>query len=197
MPRSLVGRLTAILALLLAAALASGFVMFSLFEQSTAARIGQASAVASQSCGSITRSFRFYTVAWRGASPDLGDPGLRRDLGAVIVTALNDKRGVEGGLWQSEAGSLAYAYPTYEGSGPKTDLPQAELPRIKAAAAAALANDRPQIARFDAASETLLIASCPLSGPIPALTAWTMTRVHSFAGSTYVQLMAGLAACRT
>lgn len=193
MPRSLVGRLTAILALLLAAALASGFVMVSLFAQSTAARIGQASAVASQSCGSISRAYRFYTAAWHGAAPDLFDATLRRDLGAVIVMALNDKAGVEGGLWQSDAGSLAYGFPTYEGNGPKTDLPQAELPRIKTAVGVALADDRPQLARFDASSETLLIASCPLSGPIPALSAWTMTRVHSFAGSTYLQLMAGLA----
>ena len=62
MPRSLVGRLIAILALLLAAAVASGFVMFSLFDQSTAARIGQASAVASQSCGALGRAYRFYTA---------------------------------------------------------------------------------------------------------------------------------------
>ena len=193
MPRSLVGRLIAILALLLAAALASGFVMFSLFEQSTAARIGQASAVASQSCGAIARAYRFYTADWRGDAPDLSAPALRRDLAAVVVTALNDKRDVEGGLWQADAGSLAYAFPSYQGSGPKTDVPQAELPRIRAAAAAALTDDRPQLARLDAASQTLLIASCPLSGPIPSLTAWTMTRVHSFAGETYDHLMAGLA----
>ncbi len=193
MPRSLVGRLTGILALLFAAALASGFVMSSLFQQSTAAQIGQASAVASQSCGAITRAYRFYTAAWHGAAPDLADATLRRDLGAVIVTALNDKPGVEGGLWQADAGSLSYGFPTYEGNGPKTDVPQAELPRIKAAAGAALADDRPQLARFDGASQTLLIASCPLSGPIPGLAAWTMTRVHSFAASTYGQLMAGLA----
>jgi hypothetical protein len=185
--------LIAILALLLAAALASGFVMFSLFEQSTAARIGQASAVASQSCGAIARAYRFYTADWRGDAPDLAAAALRRDLAAVVVTALSDKHDIEGGVWQADAGSLAYAFPSYEGSGPKTDLPQAELPRIRAATAAALTDDRPQLARLDAASQTLLIASCPLSGPIPSLTAWTMTRVHSFAGQTYDHLMAGLA----
>ena len=193
MPRSLVGRLIAILALLLAAALASGFVMFSLFEQSTAARIGQASAVAGQSCGAIARAYRFSVADWRAGSADLAAPALRRDLAAVMTTALKDKPEIEGGLWQAEAGSLAYAFPSYEGAGPKTDVPEAELPRIRAAAAAALAGDRPQLARLDAASQTLLIASCPLTGPIPALAAWTMTRVHSFAGQTYGQLIAGLA----
>lgn len=193
MPRSLVGRLIAILALLLAAAVASGFVMFSLFEQSTAARIGQASAVASQSCGAIGRAYRFYTAGWHGDAANLDEPDLRRDLGAVVLTALNDKPGIEGGLWQAEAGSLAYAFPSYEGSGPKTDVPQAELPRIRAATTSALTDDRPRIARFDTGAQTLLIASCPLPGPLPSLAGWTMTRVHSFAGSTYDQLMAGLA----
>ena len=193
MPRSLVGRLIAILALLLAAAVASGFVMFSLFEQSTAARIGQASAVASQSCGALGRAYRFYTAGWHGDAANLDEPGLRRDLGAVVLMALNDKPGIEGGLWQAETGSLAYAFPTYEGSGPKTDVPQAELSRIRAATAAALTDDRPRVARLDMDSQTLLIASCPLPGPIPSLAGWTMTRVHSFAGSTYDQLTAGLA----
>ena len=193
MPRSLVGRLIAILALLLAAALASGFVMFSLFEQSTAARIGQASAVAGQSCGAIARAYRFYVADWHGDAGDLASAALRRDLVGVVATALKDKPEIEGGLWQAEAGSLAYAFPSYEGAGPKTDLPQAELPRIRAATAAALAVDRPQLARLDAASQTLLVASCPMSGPIPNLAAWTMTRVHSFAGRTYDHLIAGLA----
>ena len=109
-----------------------------------------------------------------------------------MVAALSGRSGIEGGIWQDGRGSLAYAYPTYEGGEPKTDVPTAELTRIRSAARAALTEDRPQLARYDAASETLLIASCPLPGPVPALSAWTMTRVHSFAGGAYLQLMAGL-----
>ena len=192
-PQSLVGRLIAILALLLAAALASGVLMVALFEQSTAARIGQSRAVTGQSCGAIARAYRFYTANWHSGAPNLEDASLRRDLTAVVATALGDKPEIEGGLWQTEAGSMAYAFPSYEGSGPKTDLPEAEVPRIRAAAVAAVTDDRPETARFDAPSQTLLIASCPLSGPIPGLSAWAMTRVHSFAGSTTVPLIAGLA----
>ena len=36
----------------------------------------------------------------------------------------------------------------------------------------------------------LLIAACPLSGPISNLTGWTMTRVNAFAGASY-NLLAG------
>lgn len=192
MPRSLLGRLIAVLALLLVAAFTSGFVMLSLFDQSTAARIGQGSALASQSCGAIVRAYRFYAANWDRGTPETGDAGLRRDLGAVVTTALSGRVGIEGGIWQDGAGSLSYAYPTYEGAEQKTDVPAAELARIVAASRAALTEDRPQTARYDAASESLLIASCPLPGPVPALAAWTMTRVHSFTGGAYVQLMAGL-----
>jgi signal transduction histidine kinase len=90
-------------------------------------------------------------------------------------------------------GSLAYSFPTYQGAGPKTDLPQAELPRIQAVNRAALSEDRQASARYDAASQILLLTACPLPGPIPGLTGWTMTRVFTFAGRGYQQLMAGLA----
>ncbi len=132
MPRSLRTRLVLILVLLVAAATASGFVMFALFQQSTTAQIGQAAAVAGRACDSIGRAYRFYTTGWTAGPPDLSDAGLRRDLTAVAFTALRDKPMIEGGLWQSEVGPIAYAFPTYEGSGPKTDVPQAELPRIVA-----------------------------------------------------------------
>ena len=121
-------------------------------------------------------------------------PGLFRDgLTTVVQTALRQRAGVEGGIWQRDVGSLAYGYPTYEGSGPKTDLPQAELPRIRDVNRLALAEEHPTSSRYVAATQTLLISACPLSGPIPELTAWTMTRVVTFAGRAYEQLMAGLA----
>ena len=82
--------------------------------------------------------------------------------------------------------------PTYQGAGPKTDLPQAEASRIKAINAAAQAEDRPASRQYRAATQVLVLAACPLRGPIPQLTAWTMTRVVTFAGRAYQQLMAGL-----
>ena len=93
---------------------------------------------------------------------------MRRGLTTVVQTALRDRPGIEGGIWQGDAGSLAYAFPTYQGSGPKTDVPQAELPRIQAVNRAALAEDRQVSSRYDASSQILLVAACPLPGPIPA-----------------------------
>jgi len=193
MSRSLRGRLVVLLVLLAAAAIAAGTLMVGLFHQSAAAQVGQADAENGRACDAIGAAYRFYSAGWHGPAPALEDATLRRNLTTVVQTALRNRPGVEGGIWQSEAGSLAYAFPTYEGTGPKTDLPQAELLRIRAINAMALADDRPASNRYDARSQTLVVASCPLPGPIPNLTAWTMTRVFTFAGRGYRQLMAGLA----
>jgi signal transduction histidine kinase len=192
MYRSLRGRLIVLLLLLIVAAIASGALMVGLFRQSATAQAGQAEAEIGRACDAIIGAYRFYSAGWQGPAPAPGDEALRRDLTAVVQTALRDRAGIEGGIWQADAGSLAYAFPTYQGSGPKTDLPQAELPRIQAVNRAALAEDRQASSRYDASAQILLMTACPLPGPIPSLTGWTMTRVLAFAGSSYQLLMAGL-----
>lgn len=194
MARSLQARLLVILVLLFCAAVASALVMLALFQQSTAARIGQASALAGRSCGAVAQSYRFYTAGWNGGVRSPGDATFRADLAHVVFTALRDRENIEGGLWQAETGPFAYAFPTYEGSGPKTDVPAAELPRIVAVNRSAQLDDRIEIARIDSRSQTLLIAACPLPGPVIGLTAWTMTRVYSTGSVMYLQLLSGLAA---
>jgi signal transduction histidine kinase len=191
--RSLRGRLMVLLVLLLAAAIAAGILMFDLFRQSTTAQAGQAAAEIGRACDAIAAAYSFYSAGWQGPAAELGDEALSRALIPVVYTALRDRPGVEGGIWQSEAGSLAYAYPTYDGGGPKTDVPQAELPRIRAVNRAAMAEEHQVSSRYDAASQVLLMTACPLPGPIRGVTGWAMSRVYAFAGQSYRQLMAGLA----
>ncbi len=190
--RSLRGRLVVLLLLLIAAAIATGVLMVDLFRQSATAQVGEADAEIGRACEAVAESYRFYGAGWQRLAPAFDDQSFRRGLTTVVQTALHNRQHVEGGIWQSEAGSLAYAFPTYEGAGPKTDVPQAELPRIQAANRAALAEDRLVSSRYDAASQILLVTACPLPGPVPGLTGWTMTRVITFAGRGYQQLMAGL-----
>jgi signal transduction histidine kinase len=116
-----------------------------------------------------------------------------RDLSGLIKIALGDLVGVEGGIWQTDLGSLAYAFPTYEGTGEKTDLPQAEESSIREAAESAARDNTTFERRQDGRSQTLLLRSCPLSGAIPHLSAWTMARVGTVGGRAYIQAMAGLA----
>jgi hypothetical protein len=178
--------------LLCVAASAAGALMVGLFYQSASAQAGEAEARIARACDSIAASYRLYSTPWSGPSHALQDTDLRTSLTTVVRTALRDRPGIEGGLWQSEAGPLAYAYPTYQGASPKTDMPQAEVARIQAINAAAQAGDRQTSRQYRAATQLLLLAACPLRGPTPQLSAWTMTRVVTYAGRAYQQLMAGL-----
>jgi signal transduction histidine kinase len=190
--QSLRSRLMVLIVLLGVAGLATGALMIGLFYQSASAQAGEAEARSARACDSIAATYRFYSTQWQGPSTSLQDPGLRAGLTTVVQTALRDRFGIEGGLWQSEVGPVAYAYPTYQGAGPKTDMPQAELSRIQSINASAQTEDRQTSRRYRAPTQVLLLTSCPLQGPIPHLTAWTMTRVVTFAGRAYQQLMAGL-----
>jgi signal transduction histidine kinase len=190
--QSLRSRLIALIALLGIAAIATGGLMVGLFYQSASAQAGQAEAQIARACDSIAAAYRFYSAQWVGPATSVEDPDLRASLTTVVQTALRDRPGIEGGLWQADAGAVAYAYPSYPGAGPKTDMPQAEASRIRAINAAAQAADRQASRQYRAATQVLVLAACPLRGPIPQLTAWTMTRVVTFAGRAYQQLMAGL-----
>lgn len=103
----------------------------------------------------------------------------------MVLSAPRNRPGIEGGIWQAKVGSLAYAFPTYEGARPKTDLPQAEIPRIRAVNATALKEQRQASSHYAGSSQTVLFTACPLPGLVPDLTAWTMTRVFTFGGRAY------------
>ena len=190
--RSLRARLILLWIVVLAASMTAGLLMIGLFHQTTAAQIGRAEAVIGRSCDAIGRDYRFYMTKWSGPVPRLDDVALRQSLTNVVQLALRDQPGVEGGIWQADAGAMAYAYPTYEGSGPKTDLPQAELPRIREVNARAVGEEYGRGLRIDGRTQTLLLHACPLAGVIPGATAWTMTRVLMTTGRGFEQLRLGL-----
>lgn len=161
----------------LAACVAAGALLVQITGQSTAAQVQRGEAVVARACDLIRERYAFYATDWRGPVPSLDDAGLRADLQAAVSLALSRQDGVEGGIWQAEAGPLVYAFPTYAGTGPKTDLPAAETANIRAANDQA-ARDEAAIARTSGGiTQTLLLHACPLPGPVEGLTAWTMTRV--------------------
>jgi signal transduction histidine kinase len=152
--------------------------------------VQRAQAVVSRDCDLIRDRYAFYVAGWSGPPP-IDDPRLRADLTAAVTIALAHEDGIEGGIWQSGTGSLAYAYPTYAGTGPKTDLPLAERDRIETANQQAARDDQSNDMRAKSRGETLLLHACALPGPIAHLTAWTMTRVRSAAGTWPLQLGLG------
>jgi len=177
--------------LTLAASLAVGLLLFQLYHASTVAQLGQAAAVAQRACDLIRGQYAFYVTGWNGADSAQTDARFQRALIPVIEAALAHQPGVEGGIWSGTAGSMAYAYPTYPGTRPKTDLPAAESSGIEAVNEDAANAEQPVLRRSDSGSQTLLLAACPLPGPYTGMTAWTMTRVQAAPG--YDRLSVGLA----
>jgi hypothetical protein len=189
---SLRSRLILLWVLSLAACIAVGVLLVQLYQQSTAAQVGRAQAVAARACDLIRGRYAFYAAGWHGPAPALSDEGLRRDLTTAVTLALARHDGVEGGLWQIETGPLAYAFPTYEGSGPKTDLPEAERDRIRAVNQRTAREEQSVDDEATSRSQTLLLHGCPLTGPIPGLTAWTIMRVQAAPGYDRLRLGLGL-----
>jgi len=162
----------------LAACVAAGALLVQISSASTAAQVQRGEAVVARACDLIRERYAFYVTGWSGPVPPLDDAALRADLGAAVSLALARQAGVEGGIWQSDAGSLAYAYPTNPGAA-APGLPAAESDGVQAANEQA-ARDEAAIARVSGSNgQTLLLHACPLPGPIEGLTAWAMTRVQA------------------
>ncbi|WP_216850987.1 ATP-binding protein [Acidisphaera sp. L21] len=187
------GRLVVLWVISLISAVAVGAVLVALFQQSSSDRVGRADALASRACDAIVDNYQFYTAGETEAPADLHDPAVQRALQAVVVMALARRTGIEGGIWQQNEGSLAYAFPTYEGTGPKTDLPVAEQGAIRTINTEAWSEERAVAARQTGRQQTMLLHACPLPGPIEGVTAWTMTREYTDRGAGYSQLLGGLA----
>ena len=189
---SLGARLFGLWGLSLAACVAVGLLFLQLYEQSTEAQTGRAEAIIAHACDLIRDRYGFYAAGWSGPPPGRFDDTLRSDLATAVGVALAHQDGVEGGIWQAEAGPLAYAFPTYQGTGPKTDLPIAERGQIQAINQQAARDEQSVGRRASLGSETLLLHACVLNGPINGLTAWTMTRVRAVKGFWPLQLGLGV-----
>ena len=188
--RSLKARLVGLWCLSLLSGLVLAVLLVGLYRQSSEAQVGRSQAVLARACDLIRDRYGFYVAGWGGPDDAAADPALRRDLVAAVSLALLRQDGVEGGIWVPGTGSLAYAYPTYEGSGAKTDLPAAEAEQIAAVNTAASRTERTVGRTVAARTQTLLLAACPLDGPIPGATAWVMTRVQN--GGVLRSMQAGL-----
>jgi signal transduction histidine kinase len=188
--RSLRSRLLALWIMLVVSGATTAYLLFESFRQTSNARVARSEELVARACRDIADRYQFYVSGWGGAPVDVR---LKQELVTVVQTALSNAVGVEGGIWQADVGSLAYAFPSYEGTGPKTDLPAAESNTIRQVNAEALQSGRPAVIRQTGRSQVLLVQACPLRGPLQGTTAWTMTRTFTAEGPAYNQLLTGLA----
>lgn len=185
MPRSIIAWFAVCWSLFLVAALVVGTLLIALYKETTNQRTDRAAAGIAAACEAIARESR---------SPDRTN-GTRSnaDYLAAVNRALEQSLGVEGGVWKIGMGSVAYAFPTYEGTGQKTDLPQAEEPTIQQVVETAATAHRPFEWKRDTRSQVLLISACPISDAAEGVAAWTMTRVVTVGGRPFLLATTGLA----
>jgi signal transduction histidine kinase len=154
--------------------------LVALYKETSSQRTERAASTLARACDSILRE-----AAVLPASAAAGNTA------GAVSRALEGFHGVEGGIWQVNAGSLAYAFPSYEGSGRKTDLPQAEEPTIREVAENAATAARPVAWKRDAPSQVLLLQGCPFADK-SGRAAWTMTRVVTVGGRPFLLATTGL-----
>jgi signal transduction histidine kinase len=191
-PRSIVGWFAVCWAAFLLASILVGGLLLSLYRQSTTEKVRHASAAIAHGCGAIAARYQTFAPEIGRGQLDLRSPSIKERLKAAMQAALRDLDGVEGGIWLTGGGSLAYAFPTYEGTGEKTDVPPAEEASIREAAESASRDNATFDRRQDGRTQTLLLHACPLAGAVPQLSAWTMTRIATVGGQAYAEAMAGL-----
>ena len=182
-------RLLALWIMLAVSGATTAYLLFASFRETSNARLARSEDLASRACRDIADRYQFLVTGWSGAPID---EKLRQELTIAVQAALANAIGVEGGVWQTDMGSLAYAFPSYEGTGPKTDLPAAELNTIRQVNAEALRSGRPALVRQSGRSQVLLVHACPLAGPLQGVTGWTMTRTFVTEGPAFNQLLIGL-----
>ena len=188
--RSLRFRLIALWLMLAVSGVVTGLLLVEFYRQSTNAQVGRAEEAVVRTCRELADRYQFFVTGWQGGNID---DALKRELVTVVQAALRQSPGVEGGVWQADVGSLAYAFPTYEGTGPKTDLPVAELSTIRRVNMDALRERRPVTMHLVGRSQVLVVHACPLRGQLADATGWTMMRAFTAEGRAYNQLLAGLA----
>ncbi|ALV08022.1 sensor histidine kinase [Roseateles depolymerans] len=185
---SLRTQLTLFWILLLAACGALAVTMTVLYRSSVGAQVAASQQATEGAC---------RTLAARQARSVQSDPSAagRIDLMQVLLhLVLVETPQVEGGVWRVGDGNLAYAYPTYEGSGEKRDLPAAEQPLIAELATQAAHDQALRTDVVRGSREAVVITACPLMGAGHELAAWTMTRASGNALAAQGTLRAGLGA---
>ena len=181
--RSLRHQLLGIWLLMALACAGLAILLYGLSRQAESIQIARATQRVHQACQLIGKRYAGTSAAAR-ATPVSG--GLED---VVLQLVLEDFDGIEGGVWHRQQGITAYAYPTYQGSSIKTDVPAAERPTIDTVAQRAA--DTHALADYSRTSdrEVLLLAACPFDGDASA---WTMTRVPTAGAAFYRRLLLGL-----
>ncbi|XQA64468.1 sensor histidine kinase [Xanthomonas sacchari] len=183
MPRSLLRQLLLIWIVIVAACVGMAVVLVGLYRHSEGVRSERAQAGLREVCTRMVQRYNGASAAAHGSD----GTGLAAVVSQLVLA---DAAGVEGGFWDRQRGFVAYAYPTYDGTEHKTDVPSAERNVIVSTVQRGVEAQHTVDYRRDGQRESLLIAACPLDRNAAA---WAMTRVASSDAAASLPLALGMA----
>lgn len=165
------------------------------FRQTESARVSGATGLMASAVDQLTRRYAYLRDSFEERQAI--DP-LRSDsdelLRSLTEATLAGFPGVEGGFYALRGERLlAYAYPTYSGSGPKTDIPTAERPTIQRVAVSAVGARGSAEDQIAAGTDLLLFRAHALldhKGPVGAV--WVMYRLNGIRNGSQALYTMGL-----
>jgi signal transduction histidine kinase len=160
--------------------LATGFAV-QVLRQTEAARVADAQRQLNRAMGQLVERWHYVRSSFRErqvADPlSSGDDQLLHKLTEVTLAGVP---GVEGGFFSTGTQQLlGYAYPTYQGTGLKTDIPPAERPTIHKVVEEAIAAKAVAAERVAAGTDVILFrAQALLDDGQPVGAVWLMQRLN-------------------
>lgn len=178
--RSLRARLAVVWVLSVFASTALAVLMSQLYAQSTSLNVARTEDQVARACDEIRNAWRYYDNGWNGPAPGAKDPAFQADLRAVLARALDADDPIVAGIWQTEHGLLA-SQPRSPSALPSTSVLQAVI-------SSALQQDHDTVQQGTDHGDTVVVAACILSGPVPNLVAWSSRRLYAARGLSQLRL---------
>ena len=80
---------------------ATGYLLYESFQQTANARVARSEELVARACRDIADRYQFFVSGWTGGQID---DRLKQELTTLVQVALSSATGVEGGIWQADAG---------------------------------------------------------------------------------------------
>lgn len=177
---SLKGRLS-VLATLAAASLAiAAFLTLQMLRQTQFALVTEAARQLAVAGDQMVSRYHYLSASF--LERDVSSPLVAREetlLTQLTETGLAGYQGIEGGFYAGADDALiGYAYPTYQGTGKKTDVPAAEEETIRRVARRAVSQGSTVTEKTETAHDAILFYASPvLSGGRREGALWLMQRL--------------------
>ncbi|SAK97910.1 integral membrane sensor signal transduction histidine kinase [Caballeronia temeraria] len=173
MPRlSFSAQLTALWTLIAALCGLMAGAVWLIYSSALTERVNTATQEAASACSAVASRYEL-------SMPRAGETNIDL-MHAVLDLVLIKIDGIEGGFWSNAPaarGFLAYAFPTYTGSGVKRDIPEAETPLILRTLDSAARSGATRRDDLSTGSDAVIVVACPVPRHAD-LFVWMLTRAH-------------------